>query len=136
MPQRTGLTNSRIRYVKAAAEPLPKLNHWRTLLAYICEPFVGQVGLPKPPPQLPALGGLLFWVQPRKGIWTRPIGLRCVETAALLRQGQEAFAFARHKQPSGPFVSGLSLAVKGLQRRHALLTQRSAAHSALSNCRF
>ncbi len=26
-----------------------------------------------------------------------------------LRQGQEALAFARHKQPSGLFVSGLSL---------------------------
>ncbi|MBE7419754.1 MAG: transposase [Ideonella sp.] len=45
-----------IRHVKAAAEQLPKLDRWRVLLAYICQRIVGQIGLPTPPPVLPAPG--------------------------------------------------------------------------------
>ena len=43
-------------YVKRAAEQLPKLDRWRALLAYICQHIVGQIGLPTPPPTLPAPG--------------------------------------------------------------------------------
>jgi hypothetical protein len=42
-----------IQHVKAAAEQLPKLDRWR-VLAYICQRIVGQIGLPTPPPILPA----------------------------------------------------------------------------------
>jgi len=35
---------------------LPKLDRWRVLLAYICQRIVGQIGLPTPPPTLPAPG--------------------------------------------------------------------------------
>jgi hypothetical protein len=45
-----------IHHVKAAAEQLPKLDRWRALLAYICQRIVGQIGLPTPPPSLPAPG--------------------------------------------------------------------------------
>ena len=45
-----------IQHVKAAAEQLPKLDRWRTLLAYICERIVGQMTLPTPPPMLAASG--------------------------------------------------------------------------------
>ena len=45
-----------IQHVKAAAEQLPKLDRWRTLLAYICQRIVGQIGLPIPPPTLSATG--------------------------------------------------------------------------------
>ena len=45
-----------IQHVKAAAEQLPKLDRWRALLAYICQRIVGQIGLPIPPPTLPAPG--------------------------------------------------------------------------------
>jgi hypothetical protein len=45
-----------IRHVKAAAEQLPKLDRWATLLAYICRRIVGQIGLPTPPPTLAAAG--------------------------------------------------------------------------------
>ena len=45
-----------IQHVKAAAEQLPKLDRWSTLLAYICERIVGQIGLPVPPPTLSAPG--------------------------------------------------------------------------------
>ena len=39
-----------IRCVKAAAQQLPKVDRWATLLAYICRRIVGQIGLPIPPP--------------------------------------------------------------------------------------
>ena len=65
---------------------------------------------------------------------THPIELRYGTPVSLLRQGTEALAFARHKQSSGLFESGLSLAGKSPQRRHALLTHRIAAHSGVSNC--
>ena len=42
---------------------------------------------------------------------------RCGTLAALLCQGQEALVFARHKQSSGRFVSGLKLAGMSPQRR-------------------
>ena len=45
-----------IQHVKAAAEQLPKLDRWATLLAYICQRIVGQIGLPIPPPALSAPG--------------------------------------------------------------------------------
>ena len=45
-----------IRYVKAAAEQLPKPGRWRVLLACICQRIVGQIGLPTPPPALSAPG--------------------------------------------------------------------------------
>jgi len=45
-----------IQHVKAAAEQLPKLARWRTLLAYICERIAGQMTLPTPPPMLAASG--------------------------------------------------------------------------------
>ena len=45
-----------IQHVKAAAEQLPKLDRWRTLLDYICQRIVGQIGLSTPPPTLAAPG--------------------------------------------------------------------------------
>jgi len=45
-----------IRHVRDAAEQLPKLDRWATLLAYICRRIVGQFALPTPPPALPAPG--------------------------------------------------------------------------------
>jgi hypothetical protein len=45
-----------IQHVRAAAEQLPKLDRWATLLAYICQRIVGQMTLPTPPPALPAPG--------------------------------------------------------------------------------
>ncbi len=67
---------------------------------------------------------------------TRPSAPHCGTLAALLSQGQEALAFGRHKQSSGLFVSGLSLAGTSPQRRRALPAHRITAHSAVSNCRF
>jgi hypothetical protein len=43
-----------IQHVKAAAEQLPRIDRWATLLAYICQRIVGQIGLPTPPPTLAA----------------------------------------------------------------------------------
>jgi len=45
-----------IQHVKCAAEQLPKLDRWATLLAYICQRIVGQTALPTPPPALAAPG--------------------------------------------------------------------------------
>ena len=67
---------------------------------------------------------------------THPIEPRCGTLAALLRQGTEALAFARHKQSSGLFESGLSLACMSPQRRRALPAHRIAAHSGAPNCGF
>ena len=41
-----------IRHVRRAAEQLPKINRWATLLGYICQRIVGQAALPTPPPAL------------------------------------------------------------------------------------
>ncbi len=48
---------------------------------------------------------------------THPIEPRCGTLAALLSQGAQALALARHKQSTGLFVSGLSLAGMSPQRR-------------------
>ena len=45
-----------ISYVRRAAEQLPKLDHWRALVGYICQRIVGQMALPIPPPALAAPG--------------------------------------------------------------------------------
>jgi len=45
-----------ISHVRRAAEQLPKLDRWATLLAYICQRIVGQFALPTPPPALAAPG--------------------------------------------------------------------------------
>ena len=45
-----------IRHVRSAAEQLPTLDRWATLLAYICRQIVGQIGLPTLPPVLAAPG--------------------------------------------------------------------------------
>ena len=45
-----------IQHVRRAAEQLPRLDRWATLLAYICQRIVGQIALPTPPPALPAAG--------------------------------------------------------------------------------
>jgi hypothetical protein len=45
-----------IRHVKAAAEQLPRLDRWRTLLDYICKRIVEETNLPAPPAALPAPG--------------------------------------------------------------------------------
>ncbi len=45
-----------IRYVRHAAEQLPKLDHWRALVGYICQRIVGQMALPIPPQVLAAPG--------------------------------------------------------------------------------
>ena len=77
---------------------------------------------------------------------THPIEPPWRTLAALLSQGTEALAFARHKQFSGLFVSGLSLAgsepassgpseAQG-SLRLALPAHAIAAHSGASNCRF
>ena len=77
---------------------------------------------------------------------THPIEPPWRTLAALLRQGTEALAFARHKQSSGLFVSGLSLV--GLSPRRPAQAKRRAclrlalpahamtAHSGASNCGF
>jgi len=39
-------------HVRRAAEQLPKLDRWATLLAYICRQIAGQFALPTPPPAL------------------------------------------------------------------------------------
>ena len=77
---------------------------------------------------------------------THPIEPRWRTLAALLSQGTEALAFARHKQSSGLFVSGLSLVGVSPQRpaqakrrarlRLALPAHPIAAHSGASNYRF
>jgi hypothetical protein len=43
-----------ISHVRRAAEQLPTLDRWATLLAYICKRIVGQAALPTPPPTLAA----------------------------------------------------------------------------------
>jgi hypothetical protein len=67
MHAQTGLIKSMIAnvkaaiaYVKATAEPLPRLQRWRALLAYICTRITGSMTLPIPPPALPAQGQLRF----------------------------------------------------------------------------
>ena len=45
-----------IQHVRQAAEQLPTIDRWATLLAYICRRIVGQIGLPIPPPRLAATG--------------------------------------------------------------------------------
>ncbi len=65
---------------------------------------------------------------------THPIEPRCGTLAALLSQGAQALALARHKQSTGLFVSGLSLAGMSPQRRRALPAHRIAAHSGAFNC--
>ena len=45
-----------ISYVRRAAEQLPKLDQWATLVDYICRKIVGQFALPTPPPALTATG--------------------------------------------------------------------------------
>ena len=45
-----------IRQVKRAAEQLPKLDRWATLVAYICRKIVGQFALTIPPPALASPG--------------------------------------------------------------------------------
>jgi hypothetical protein len=41
-----------IRYVRNAAEQLPKVDRWATMLSYICQRIIGQTTLPSPPPAL------------------------------------------------------------------------------------
>ena len=41
-----------IRYVRNAAEQLPKIDRWATMVGYICQRIVGQTTLPTPPPAL------------------------------------------------------------------------------------
>ena len=41
-----------IRYVTSAAEQLPKVDRWVTMLGYICRRIVGQTAFPTPPPVL------------------------------------------------------------------------------------
>jgi hypothetical protein len=45
-----------IGHIKQAAEQLPKLDRWATLLAYICQRIVGKITLPTPPPVLERAG--------------------------------------------------------------------------------
>jgi hypothetical protein len=45
-----------ISHVRRAAEQLPKLDRWATLVTYICRRIVGQSALPTPPPALAAPG--------------------------------------------------------------------------------
>jgi hypothetical protein len=45
-----------IRHVRRAAEQLPKLDRWATLLGYICQRIVGSTALPTPPPARSASG--------------------------------------------------------------------------------
>ncbi len=70
------------------------------------------------------------------GSATCPIEPRCGTLAALLSQGAEALALARHKQSSGLFVSGLGLAGMSPRRRRVLPAHRITAHSGPSNYRF
>ena len=49
-----------IGHVRAAAQQLPTLDRWATLLAYICRRIVGQLNLPTPPPALARAGELPF----------------------------------------------------------------------------
>jgi hypothetical protein len=49
-----------IQHVKAAAELMSKLDRWRALLACICQRIGGQIGLPTPPPTLPAPAQVLL----------------------------------------------------------------------------
>ena len=67
---------------------------------------------------------------------THPIEPHWRTLAALLSQGAEALACARHKQSSGLFMSGHSLAGMSPQRRRALPAHPIAAHSGASNCGF
>jgi Flp pilus assembly protein TadD len=41
-----------IRHVRRAAEQLPTIDRWATLLGYICQRIVGQAPLPTAPPAL------------------------------------------------------------------------------------
>ena len=41
-----------IRHVKQAAQQLPTIDRWATLLAYICNRIAGKFALPTPPPAL------------------------------------------------------------------------------------
>lgn len=41
-----------IRFVRNAAQQLPKIDRWATMLSYICQRIVGQTPLPTPPPAL------------------------------------------------------------------------------------
>jgi hypothetical protein len=45
-----------VRHVRQAAEQLPKLDRWKTLLAYICVRILAPSPLPTPPPALAASG--------------------------------------------------------------------------------
>ncbi len=45
-------TSAHLATVRTAAEQLPSLDRWATLLAYICRKIVGQISLPTPPPAL------------------------------------------------------------------------------------
>ena len=45
-----------IQHVRSAAEQLPKIDRWATLLAYICHRIVRQTPLPTPPPALEGVG--------------------------------------------------------------------------------
>jgi hypothetical protein len=45
-----------IQHVRQAAEQLPKLDRWATLIAYICRRIVSQFTLPIPPPALAGPG--------------------------------------------------------------------------------
>jgi len=67
---------------------------------------------------------------------THPIEPHWRTLAALLSQGAEALACARHKQSSGLFMSGHSLAGMSPQRRRALPAHPIAAHSGASNYGF
>jgi hypothetical protein len=50
MPKPDLIANVRvaIRYVRHAAEQLPKIDRWATLLGHICQRIVGQVAFPDP----------------------------------------------------------------------------------------
>ena len=59
MHAQTGLIKSMIanvraaiRYVRTAAEQLPKVDRWSTMLGYICQRIVGQTAFPTLPPAL------------------------------------------------------------------------------------
>jgi hypothetical protein len=45
-----------IQHVRQAAEQLPRIDRWATLLSYICRRIAGQIELPTPPPRLAAMG--------------------------------------------------------------------------------
>ena len=46
------IVHAALKHVRQAAEQLPKIDRWATLLAYICQRIVGQFVLPTPPPVL------------------------------------------------------------------------------------